>query len=581
MTRIAIVRSDKCNPVICGFLCAKLCPVNRKGEDCIKKNKKIIINENLCNGCSICSNRCPTEAISIVNLPESLKEDPIIRFSENSFELFSLPIPKKGKIIGILGRNGIGKTTALSILSNHIKPNFGNFKNPPSEAEIIKKYSNSILGDYFRKLYQNEIIISYKPQRVELLSKFYKGSVNNLLKKIDEKNIAFDLLSQLNLESIKNREISKLSGGELQRLAIIATISKNADFYYFDEPASFCDITHRIKVAKIISSLLKNAAVIVVEHDLTTLDYISDELQIVYGKPSCYGIFSQSKAVRRGINEYLDGYLPDDNVRFRDYKINFQKTVMKSHLKKEILFEFPDIEKSFPNFSLKVNQGVIHKGEVLTTMGANGLGKTTFLSILAKKLKPDKGKIPEIKTSYKKQNLELLEGTVLENLTKAKVSSSWHKTNILKKLNLKDILKNEVKNLSGGELQKLHIALNLSEDTELVIMDEPSAFIDVEDRLKVAEIIKDFVQRKEIAAIIVDHDVQFIDFLGDSMLVFEGIPSKKGYAILCDKKQGMNKILKNLDITYRRDKETNRPRINKPESQLDKEQKKKGEYYYN
>ena len=112
-------------------------------------------------------------------------------------------------------------------------------------------------------------------------------------------------------------------------------------------------------------------------------------------------------------------------------------------------------------------------------------------------------------------------------------------------------------------------------------MDEPSAFIDVEDRLKVAEVIKEFIAVKEICAIIVDHDIQFIDYLADSMLVFEGDPGKEGHVFgPVNKREGMNKVLKNLNITYRRDKQTGRPRINKPGSQLDQEQRHKGEYYY-
>ena len=136
--------------------------------------------------------------------------------------------------------------------------------------------------------------------------------------------------------------------------------------------------------------------------------------------------------------------------------------------------------------------------------------------------------------------------------------------------------------MSGGELQKVYIAACLSkQDVNLIAMDEPSAFIDVEDRLKVAEIIKEYVDKKEICAIIVDHDIQFVDYLTDSMLVFEGISGKEGHVFgPVSKREGMNRVLKNLNITYRRDKQSGRPRINKPGSQLDQEQRHKGEYYY-
>jgi len=583
MKRIAIVKKDKCFPAKCHALCKDLCPVNRAGKDCIKVEKHAIIDEILCNGCGICQNRCPFNAIAIVNLPEKLQE-PLHRYGENSFELFSLPMVKKNTAIGIIGRNGIGKTTALNILAGIIKPNLGNFKNPPSEEEIISKYSTKWLGKYFAKLFNKEIKISYKPQRIELLKELYDSSVIDLLEKVNERNKLDYYIEALQLREILDRNIKDLSGGELQRLAIAACLLKKADVYYFDEPASFLDITYRIKIAKLIRELAKeNVAIIIVEHDLATLDYLSDEIQIVYGKQACYGIFSQPKSVRRGINEYLDGYLPDENIRFRNYEIKFSR-IAREFLKEELAFEIPWLEKSFDNFKLEVTKGKIFKKEILTIVGANGLGKTTFLNLLANKIKPDKGSAPKINISYKEQSLKLLDETVesyLRSVAREEFSSGWYRQNILEKLNIREILNNNIKNLSGGELQKVHIAACLSRNADLYLLDEPSAFIDVEDRLAVAEVIRDFIQRKEKSAIVVDHDIQFVDYIADSLLVFEGIPGKEGKVYWPKtKEEGMNRVLKFLDITYRRDKDTGRPRINKPDSQLDKEQRKLGKYYY-
>ncbi len=234
---------------------------------------------------------------------------------------------------------------------------------------------------------------------------------------------------------------------------------------------------------------------------------------------------------------------------------------------------------------MSTNAGTVHKGEILAVMGANGLGKTTFLKMLSGMEKPDQGTVNKVKIAYKQQYPDSnAEGTVKEWLVKTakeRYESGWYKQNILEKMGLGKLLDREVKELSGGELQKLYIAVTLSHECDIFAFDEPSAFIDVEDRLMVADVIKDFVIKKFVCAVVVDHDVQFIDHIGDSMLVFEGKPGVEGHVVgPVAKRDGMNEVLKMLDITYRHDKETQRPRINKPGSALDREQRSRGQYYY-
>ncbi len=585
--RIAVIDKEKCNPIACGdYLCLRTCPLNRMGKEAMYKGSdgKAHINEDIAtDACQVCVNICPFGAIHMVKLADKLTSKPIHRY-DDQFILYNLPLPSFNKVVGILGRNGIGKSTAVKILAGVLNPNLAEPEKETSFDELIKMFKGTETQKFLEKVKEGEVTISYKPQAVHLIPKQVNGKVKDLLEKANQTGKLKEIIDTLKLNNILDSNISEISGGELQRVAIAATVLKEANFYFFDEPASFLDITSRITVAKLIRSLAnEDTAVMVVEHDLATLDYISDQIQILYGDPAVYGIVSKPKLVRRAINEYMDGYLPDDNVRFRSYKIKFQ-TGMERAMNRPILFSWPELKKSFTSFNLEVNAGEMKKGEILTITGSNGLGKTTFLKMVAGMLKPDEGQIEgKLEIAYKPQQLKVQDGTVREWLEKHTDihDSGWFEKNILEKLNLKNILERKLKNLSGGELQKVYVAITLSQDADIYAFDEPSAFIDVEDRLKVAEVIRDFMIKKDTCAIVVDHDVQFLDYIGDSMLVFFGEPGKEGKVKgPMAKESGMNEVLKMLDITYRMDKESKRPRINKEGSQLDREQKKSGKYYY-
>lgn len=585
--RIAVIDKEKCNPIGCGdYLCIRMCPLNRMGKEAIVKgpNGKAQINEDIAtDACQVCVNICPFGAIHMVKLPEKLTSRPIHRYGKDGFTLFNLPLPQFGEVLGLIGKNGIGKSTAIKVLASVLQPNLGEPESKGNFDGLMKMYKGTEAYLLLDKIKKGEIRVSYKPQAVTAIPDHFHGSVHELLEKADQRHIISQMIDSFELNPILEKDICAISGGELQRVAIAATIMRDANLYFFDEPTSFLDITHRIAIAKLIRSLAeKGNAVVVVEHDLASLDYLSDNIQVLYGEPAVYGILSQVKPVRRGINEYLDGFLPDDNIRFRSTKITFYRGV-EAEVKDIPAFAWPTLEKSFPSFHLTVNHGYVRKGEVLTVTGANGLGKTSFLKIIAGILPPDKGRMEKkIMVAYKPQDLVTESGTVLQFLekTQAEKESGWFKQNILEKLNLKAVLNNDISSLSGGELQRVWIAYTLCQNADLYAFDEPSAFIDVEDRLKVAEVIREFMIRKETAAIVVDHDVQFLDYCGDSMIVFGGIPGKEGSVIgPLTKRDGMNEVLKVLDITYRMDKESGRPRINKPGSQRDREQKQAKQYY--
>ena len=115
----------------------------------------------------------------------------------------------------------------------------------------------------------------------------------------------------------------------------------------------------------------------------------------------------------------------------------------------------------------------------------------------------------------------------------------------------------------------------------MYLLDEPSAYLDSNQRMEAAKTVRRVMEKRGRSALIVDHDIYFLDMVSDSIMVFSGHPGKEGRANgPFDMRAGMNMFLKEVDVTFRRDNDTNRPRINKPGSRLDREQKERGEYYY-
>ena len=292
--RVAVLDKELCQPKKCGLECIKYCPVNKSGADCIILNeevKKAQIDENICNGCGICVKVCPFDAITIVNLATELATDKVHQYGINSFRLYKLPIPKKGEVVGLLGRNGMGKSTVVNILAGNLKPNLGNYTEPPDWDAILKYYSGTELKSHFEKIKEKQIRVSIKPQQVYNVVEAFDGTAKELLEKFDERGVSRALVKDLVLENSIDHKLKELSGGELQRIAVAVAASKDVDFYFFDEPSSYNDVYQRAGVARVIHSLAKiGKSVMVVEHDLTLLDYLSDYIQVLYGVPAAYGI---------------------------------------------------------------------------------------------------------------------------------------------------------------------------------------------------------------------------------------------------------------------------------------------------
>lgn len=582
---------ERCKSEKCDLVCIRFCPMVRTRREAIRlgEDKKAYVAESICSGCGICVKKCPFDALRIVNLPDELKTDHTHRFGPNSFTLYRLPTLKKGTVVGLLGRNGIGKSTILKILAGELIPNLGNYNDPPNKEEVKNNYSGEPMYDYLESIYNNKNQVILKPQYVDKIPKVVSGTVLEVLKRIDQKGQLEKVAKDLEIDHILDRQIEVLSGGELQRVAIATSVIRDSDVYLFDEPSSHLDIYQRTKAARVIRSLInENKMIVTAEHDLAVLDYMSDDIFLLYGEPDVYGIVSHIHTVREGINIYINGYIPDENIRFRDKPIVFHDkppNVIKSKI--NLLFEWTTLKKKYEGFSLEVKAGNIGIGDVVGILGMNGIGKTTFIKMLAGVETPDEGEVnnPNLKVSYKPQYISgTIDGSVENILRKAageKYVEEWYKTEILEPLHVKRMLDREVRVLSGGELQRVAIAECLSRMSDIYLLDEPSAYLDVEERLAVARAIRRITKMHGVTAFVVEHDIVTQDFIADKIMVFTGIAGKKGYSGQpLSLEAGMNKFLKEMGVTFRRDPDTKRPRVNKIDSKLDREQKEAGRYYY-
>ncbi|MBN2599317.1 MAG: ribosome biogenesis/translation initiation ATPase RLI [Candidatus Thermoplasmatota archaeon] len=588
--RIAIVLKDRCTSKRCAQECIKFCPRVRAGDETVimGEDGKPIISEELCVGCGICVNKCPFEAIKIIGLAEELKEDLVHQFGKNGFRLYRLPIPKKGSCVGILGQNGIGKTTAIKILAGQILPNLGDYrKKKPSWDAVLDYYSGVELFEHFKALSEKDMACVLKPQYVDQLPRIFKGTIRDVLKGSDTADNFDAVVAKLGLNNLLDKEIEKgtISGGELQLVSIAAALIKDVDLYFFDEPTSYLDIYQRLKVARIIQELSKHKKVIVVEHDLAVLDFLCENVHIMYGTEGAYGVVTLPRAVRHAINTYLSGYLKEENIRFGT-KIEFFASPPKPQQGLRVLVSYVNLVKEFEDFSLHVEQGVIRQGELVGIVGPNAIGKTTFVKMLAGVIQPTTGTIEyDLKISYKPQYITPdFEGTVheyFEAFAPQLFTSSFLQAEVHDALHLKYLQDRDLMTLSGGELQRVSIAASVVKDADIYLIDEPSAYLDSQQRMIVSRMLRRLIEKSGKSAMIVDHDVYFIDMVSDALIVFDGKPGKQGRAQgPFSLHEGMNRFLRNVDITFRRDEETKRPRVNKPDSYMERQQKQSGEYYY-
>ena len=629
--RVAIINAEKCKPHKCRQECGLICPVNRQGKQCVtiidiedlgNKNKKIAkINEIACIGCGLCTKEpehggCPFGAIMIVNIPTEIGKNVIHRYGPNGFRLYKMPILRTGVVLGLIGPNGIGKTTIINILSKKLKPNFESTVNK-TDQQIIQMFKGTEMQLYMKNLYSDKLKINIKTQLVDNLIPHLKSKkLDPIARDFLNKRSEYDqndpwyqtVVNTLDISNYLESKVLTLSGGELQRLICAASLLSKSDVYIFDEPSNYLDVWQRLKMAELIKSLVgPNKYVIVIEHDLAILDYVSDEVSILYGCPNAYGVVSTPMGTSNAINSYFEGYIKSENMRFRTNEYSLAPVVIgkgEQNQQQMQLIHYPNDLIRYDNFELEIESGSFcSQGSITVIMGKNGTGKTTFVNNIIGKLKTQKT------ISYKPQYLfveqfalndqfapndKIATMTVYEfliNSIRQSFINDLFLSDVVRPLDIESIKDIKLSELSMGNLQKVWIIYCLGQNADIYLLDEPSAHLDVEVRQAVIKVLKKFVIHNNKAMFIVEHDMMINISIGleqNAQTILVDVKAIENGVKKCIVKspyqtfsQGINEFLKILGVTFHTQKKSSngRPRINKLNSLLDREQKISGNYY--
>ena len=441
--------------------------------------------------------------------------------------------------IGIVGRNGCGKTTLMKIILGEVLPDKGN---------IDLKSS-----------------IGYLPQANE-------SDNMNLSNIIDNRGLSKDirkLIQSLELEKLKDKDITLLSGGEKTKLLFVKAVMENPEVLLLDEPTNFLDW----KSIEIMEDFLRKykGAIVTISHDRVFLDNIVDEiLEINKGELNRYrGNYSsyreqkekeeerekieyiKYKKKQKTLREAAQGIMDkanklnatsqNDYLRGRNRKLaKRSKSILKRmdklqeldkpFIDKEVYISFDEadsgspilingenITKSFDRLLFKDINFQINRGKKIALIGDNGTGKSTLVNIILNKTEYE-GNIrinSSTKIGYLSQEFEgfNFENTVIDEMKKVTDDLSLIRNTLGQLMISDDEIYKKFNQLSFGEKVRLSLAKLLMQEYNMLILDEPTNFLDIPTK----ELIEEAIEEYDNAILFVSHDRYLVKNLANEI----------------------------------------------------------------
>lgn len=477
--------------------------------------------------------------------------------------------------IGLIGPNGVGKTTLLKIMTGEEEATHGEFTINKNIAVGYIAQENA-LGE--SKTIWEEMLSVFAPlinmsQKIADLQKKMAASPQNaeLLKQYDQLQFDFEQQGgytyQADIKSILNgfnfpeatwhKKIGSLSGGEKTRLAFVKLLLRKPPLLLLDEPTNYLDLDTLDWLENYLKSY--TGAILVVSHDQYFLDNLATQIfELQFGKLTVFkGNYSAYVAERQLRNRQQEEAYEKQQEKIKKDEEFIQKNIVRAKTTKRAQSRRKQLEKMDRitppkhknkvriNFTSERPSGKevlilrnltigypgktmvhdislqINKGDRVAVIGQNGIGKSTLLKTIMKKLNPQNGSIKygaALDVGYYDQELQLLDPT------KTVIDTVWDRHKTMPEKDVRSILASflftakdidkTVGQLSGGQKARLTLTVLSLEHNNFLLMDEPTNHLDLEAKEVLEKALQDF----DGTLLFVSHDRYFINQLANKIV---------------------------------------------------------------